>query len=515
MFDPCIQSAKEADSEFFAAMDGQRATILRKRISWYAVAAMILLGLGVIGNVLEIVSHGPVDNSTSAAIQIVSNMVLIGLNGAALAFVLKVRPNRSRLVNMLTLLLVLALLIGMPFEIIADWAKVDSWAGGGTGESARLGSMQRSVNAFGLFYCMACILVPMRLMESGRIALLGVPIFGAVLVLMARLTFRESLLVTGMFAGYAAIGMLWSGWRYRVFDFHFRAENLREKYDDLSGEVKEFSAELTHARRLHEALFPDEIKSGPVRVAYRYEPMREIGGDFLFINREAGGGATIVLIDVSGHGIPAALSVNRLHGELQRFFSHYPAPTGESGRPGHLLTDLNTYARAALAPQGVYATVLVLRVEPATDVAGGGVEWASAGHPAAFLRRRGGEARELGSTAIMLGVLETDEFDSAARRVELGVGDVILAYTDGAAEARDAHGNDFSAKRIREAMEAGASKPSFGVRGGAIAGAVLEQVAAHRRGRVSDDTLVVEIVMAGRTTPLSEFMAAPRKSTGA
>src|SRR5437868_15261651 len=108
---------------------------------------------------------------------------------------------------------------------------------------------------------------------------------------MARLTAREGLQVTAMFVGYAAIGMLWSGWRYRVFDYHFRAENLREKYNDLSGEVKEISAELTHARRLHEALFPQEIRSGAVRVAYRYEPMREIGGGRLDNNREGEGGA--------------------------------------------------------------------------------------------------------------------------------------------------------------------------------------------------------------------------------
>src|SRR5262245_65485426 len=125
MFEPCIQSAKEADSEFFAALDAQRATILRKRISWYAAAAMILLGLGVVGNVLEIVSHGPVDNSTSAAVQIVSNMVLIGLNGAALAYVLKARPNRCRLVNVLPFLLRVARLTGMPSELLRSWAKVD------------------------------------------------------------------------------------------------------------------------------------------------------------------------------------------------------------------------------------------------------------------------------------------------------------------------------------------------------------------------------------------------------
>jgi sigma-B regulation protein RsbU (phosphoserine phosphatase) len=309
-----------------------------------------------------------------------------------------------------------------------------------------------------------------------------------------------------------------------MFDFYFRAERLREKYNSLSGEAREISVELGQARKLHEALFPEEVTGGPIEVAYRYEPMREIGGDFLYVHRETGGAVSIVLIDVSGHGIAAALAVNRLHGEMQRFFSHYPVASGESGRPGHLLMNLNTYACAALAPQGVYATALVVRFEPAgstgvlspttaTAAAGcgssGRLEWASAGHPTAYVRGGTGQVYDLPSTAVMLGVIDADVYDAGARQLGFQPGDCLLAYTDGAMEARDAAGKDFSAARIRSVLQfaAIASAAERPMAAGGVVKALAEQVAKHRRGRVEDDTLIVEVVA-------SPMIGSPAKMMG-
>ena len=79
-------------------------------------------------------------------------------------------------------------------------------------------------------------------------------------------------------------GMAFSAWRYARFDAQFR-------HRDLQGRFGELSKELGHARRLHEALFPAPIEDGPVRVRFVYEPMREFGGDFVFVERESGDAA--------------------------------------------------------------------------------------------------------------------------------------------------------------------------------------------------------------------------------
>jgi serine phosphatase RsbU (regulator of sigma subunit) len=311
--------------------------------------------------------------------------------------------------------------------------------------------------------------------------------------------------LAALLVGYAVVGTGYSAWRYRMFDFHFRTDRLREKYNTLSGEAREISAELSQARRLHEALFPDPagLANASTPIAYRYEPMREIGGDFLYVHQEpteSGGGVTLVLIDVSGHGIAAALAVNRLHGELQRFFSHYPMAAGESGRPGHVLMNLNTYACAALSPQGVYATALVVRMS------GAQLEWASAGHPPAFLRTQGG-TRELPSTAVMLGVVGPDLFDPAAQSIPLRGGECLLAYTDGAMEARDRGGTDFGLGRIQAVLESRAAVGPAPGPVGAVSGALMDAVARHRIGRPADDTLVVEARAASFTA--ADSLAVP------
>jgi serine phosphatase RsbU (regulator of sigma subunit) len=481
---------RQADERYFEALDAERAKVLRKRIRWYAIVAVVLMIMGALGNILDILGHESPDHETSSAVLCLSDLALIALYGGGIGYLARRRPDRRGLVSMLTVLTIAAMAIAMPFEVIADWARTDTWANGETGDMSRINTMFRSVNAFGMFFCLACVLVPMKPKESGRIAAGCAVIFAAVIGLMLRLPVRPTMTLSGLFLVYSAVGIGWSWWRYRAFDFYFKAENLRDRYNDLSGEVKEISAELTQARKFHEALFPAEITTGPLQMSYQYEPMREIGGDFLYVNSEPGGAATVVLIDVSGHGIPAALAVNRLHGELQRFFSHYPTPTGESGLPGHLLMNLNTYACAALSPQAVFATALVLRAQPGN---GGTLEWASAGHPPAFLRRTSGESEELGSTAIMLGVVGADTFDAAPRQTKLDIGDLVLAYTDGAMEARDGEGRDFTMGRILEVMQAGKPEGASGT----VASAVRDAVVRHRRGKPSDDTLIVEVRCAG------------------
>jgi serine phosphatase RsbU (regulator of sigma subunit) len=232
--------------------------------------------------------------------------------------------------------------------------------------------------------------------------------------------------------------------------------------------------------------------------------MREIGGDFLFLHREPAAdqnsqaALTIVLIDVSGHGIPAALSVNRLHGELLRFFANYPFPAGESGRPGHVLSNLNSYACAALAPQGVYATALVIRACPTV----GTIEFASGGHPTAFLRKASDEAIELPATAPMLGVLDTDAYFPESRELNFQAGDRVLAYTDGAMESRDANGKDFSAERIKSMVVSAtlANRPGTG-RLAPLADSLMAAVNSFRHGSAQDDTLIVELVHAGPIKP--------------
>lgn len=248
--------------------------------------------------------------------------------------------------------------------------------------------------------------------------------------------------------------------------------------------ARELSKELSDARRIHESLFPAAVTEGPIQFDYRYRPMRQIGGDYLYalFSRPESGEAkrlNMVVMDVTGHGIPAALTVNRLHGELNRIFAEDPYV-----EPGEVLRLLNRYVYLTLADHAVFVTALCARIDPASNL----LEYASGGHPPAFLRAVDGTIHDLPSTAYILGACPDSEFSPSPSQVRLGPGDALVAYTDGAIECRDQTGRQFGIAGVRRILAMGRPQGP-----GGWADAVTQAVDAHRYGQVLDDTLVIEV----------------------
>jgi serine phosphatase RsbU (regulator of sigma subunit) len=193
----------------------------------------------------------------------------------------------------------------------------------------------------------------------------------------------------------------------------------------------------------------------------------------------------MILLDVTGHGIAAALTVNRLYGEVERLFAEDPQ-TG----PGEILRALNRYVHLTLATHSVYVTALCIRIEMGRNQ----LEFASGGHPPAFLRAVDGTLDELHSTALVLGACADSDFDPAPETRQFGPGDTLIAYTDGAIEARNEAGRCLGIKAIQRILASGKPDPAgvaIGV-GGWIT-TILSAVENHRLGPPADDTIVVEI----------------------
>ncbi len=246
----------------------------------------------------------------------------------------------------------------------------------------------------------------------------------------------------------------------------------------------EVNQDLLDARRIHEGAFPEAIRRGSVQFTYVYEPMSQIGGDYL--HAHVGGGASptepalsLVLLDVTGHGIAAALTVNRLHGELSRLYAEDP-----DLRPIDVLRALNKYVYLTLSEHSLFVTAFIMRADPSDNV----LEYASAGHPPAFLRGSTGVIEELASTAMVLGALPDEEYMIDEGVHSLGPGDSIVAYTDGAIEVRGRDGEMLGIEGLRDVYRSGWADAK-----GRWPAAMVQAVERYREGESDDDTLVVEL----------------------
>ena len=250
---------------------------------------------------------------------------------------------------------------------------------------------------------------------------------------------------------------------------------------------QEVKQELADARQIHESVFPKEKTEGSVRFVYRYEPMSMIGGDYLHAHTTRTEDGTdevvsIAVLDVTGHGIPAALTVNRLHGELTRLYAENPRIA-----PGEVLAKLNSYVYLTLADHTVFVTGIVFRIDPTRST----LEYASGGHPPAFLKRGSGTILELGATSLVIGLLDATEFDPDPQEVPFGPGDALIAYTDGATECKDARGEMLGIEGLRRTFQTGWAETD-----GRWPATMARTVERFRNGPPDDDTLIVEVYRA-------------------
>jgi len=213
-------------------------------------------------------------------------------------------------------------------------------------------------------------------------------------------------------------------------------------------EKQRLAAELEAAREVQHVLIPEEIPTVPgFAIQSVYKPAGEVGGDFFQILPTDDGGVLAVIGDVSGKGMPAAMTVSLLVGTV-RTLAHY------TQSPGEILAALNQ--RMLTRSQGGFTTCLVLRAD-----AGGKVTMANAGHLAPYLN--GSEAKL--ESGLPLGLTAKATYAETSFRLDPEAQVTLL--TDGVVEARAKTGEllgfDKTAAMSRQSAESIASAAkSFG-----------------------------------------------------
>lgn len=230
------------------------------------------------------------------------------------------------------------------------------------------------------------------------------------------------------------------------------------------------------ARQVHRGLLPhQDPEFEGLDVSGGFRAAEVVGGDYYGYVPMADGSLGVAMADVSGHGVGAALYMATAKGAIQ-----------SEGRrilsPAELLSQTNEVLLGDFAGMDMFATTVFVRFFPGARR----LVYSNGGHNPPILVRADGEVVRLERGGPALGILPRVRY--LEETVSFGDGDVLVLYTDGVVEARDAERRFFGLDRLVALAAEGRSLPARTLRGKLLA--ELERHAGGSPGR-DDVTLVV------------------------
>ncbi len=193
--------------------------------------------------------------------------------------------------------------------------------------------------------------------------------------------------------------------------------------------------EMRAASQIQASILPlTAPKFGSLDIAVRYAPMTAVAGDFYDFQLVRPGCLGIVVADVAGHGVPAALVAAMVKVAVS-------SQVSDGADPGKVIAGLNSIlCREA---RGQYATAVYVFLDEANQVG----RYSAAGHPPLLLWHRATRTlKRLNAGGLLLGVRPDETYRQSEFSFEAG--DRLLAYTDGLVEATNVHGEEFGEVRL-------------------------------------------------------------------
>lgn len=252
-------------------------------------------------------------------------------------------------------------------------------------------------------------------------------------------------------------------------------EQLSKSNALLKERQMEIEEDLRLAARVQNSLTPKSLKWDTISVDTFYHPVHSIGGDFALVNSIDHERLSLMVCDVSGHGIGSALVANRIYSETSAHL--------RSGMPFvKMFGELNRFLIEDIAGSGMFVTVAAARI----DAHRRSLIFDGAGHPPAMLARRGQNPVLLESRSMILGVLADAVDVTTPLEVQLQPDDRILLYTDGITEVFNSRGEMLGVEGVREIVRRASALPVQEMKQ-----SILDGVAAWRNGPPSDDVSLV------------------------
>jgi Stage II sporulation protein E (SpoIIE) len=236
--------------------------------------------------------------------------------------------------------------------------------------------------------------------------------------------------------------------------------------------------ELAIGRRIQRSLMPRRFPSLPGwEIAAAYDAAREVGGDLYdaFLLRNRPGCLGLVIADVTGKGIPAALVMADVRALIHAAADHGGGPAVTIDRVNRILV--------AERATGLFVTVAHAEL----DAQSGSRTLASAGHEPVHVVRNDGTLDILEPPGCLVGMVAEIRVDPVD--ATLGPGDALVMHTDGVTEARDPTGGFYGDDRLRDLLRSVAGRPAS-----AIVDAIVADVTAFRAGAEAFDDLTLLVV---------------------
>ncbi|HXR38384.1 MAG TPA: SpoIIE family protein phosphatase [Terracidiphilus sp.] len=210
------------------------------------------------------------------------------------------------------------------------------------------------------------------------------------------------------------------------------------RFIHVSQEEQRSAAEIEAARSVQALLIPTQLPSNHnFMLESAYLPVNGVGGDFFQVLPLEDGSMVIVVGDVSGKGLQAAMNASTLVGALRNELSHDPATV--LNRLNNVLLGAVSGTGAGQKPAVSFATCVCARIYP-----DGSMTIANAGHLHPY---RDGREMDLAAD-LPLGVVANMQYAQA--EFQLNVGDRLIFLSDGVVEATDAQGELFGFERTQQ-----------------------------------------------------------------
>ncbi len=273
---------------------------------------------------------------------------------------------------------------------------------------------------------------------------------------------------------------------------------LEQRIADRTAELRlknaQMHEELAMARELQMAMLPKNFpclpgSATPAESALRfftfYFPTGDVSGDFFNVFPISDQRVGVVICDVMGHGVRAALITSMVRALMEQH-------SGATTDPGELLMRINVGLVSILKQTGlvVFVTALVL----IADTEAMEFHYANAGHPRPLhLRRQLGETQSLlGPSGPALGLFDGAKYQSS--RMAMAPGDLVILYTDGLFEVEGPNGDLYTQRDLQAAVHQ---------RSGAAPAHLFESLLAEIRGfsqrpDFDDDVCIVGVEVAGK-----------------